>query len=223
MNWLLMPGVYRPGFLTAAETTGDHDKDEEIRLKKERHLTQDFRMEGAALLRPGATPPEVYFLQQHYGMPTRLLDWTTSPLAALFFAVCEKRYWDKPGRLFMLDAYQFVHRGGVATEGRKEFREAVRRIFDWADSAGFPSGIFPVRPSMTDIRMIQQRGVFTFHVTGCPVLETTHNRTLTAYQIPETAKKAIERELRLLGVNEFSIYGDLASLAQRLKAAHDVA
>src|SRR5262245_17322956 len=77
-NWRLTPGVYRPGF---------NVKDENARLLKERHLTQDFRAMSAGLLAGNKSESEIYFIQQNYRMPTRLLDWTTNPLAALYFAV----------------------------------------------------------------------------------------------------------------------------------------
>lgn len=38
---------------------------------------------------------------QHYGLPTRLLDFSINPLVALFFACCDSTYHDKDGRIFM--------------------------------------------------------------------------------------------------------------------------
>jgi len=61
--WLLAPGVYRPGFANG----------ETERQRKERHLSQDF-LTMSVPLRDFRSDAEAYFTQQHYRMPTRLLD-----------------------------------------------------------------------------------------------------------------------------------------------------
>ncbi len=77
---------------------------------KERHLHQDFAFWSKGLRLGDESPEEIYFLQQHYGMPTRLLDWSNNPMAGLFFAAqsCNKDSGENDAALFMMDAYQLA-------------------------------------------------------------------------------------------------------------------
>src|SRR6267378_6114955 len=45
---------------------------------------------------------EWMFLMQHHRASTRLLDWSESPLTALYFAVYEKKHWRSPGTVWCL-------------------------------------------------------------------------------------------------------------------------
>jgi FRG domain len=81
-------------------------------------------------------------LAQHFGAPTRLLDWSEDPLVAAFFAV-EK--WD-----LHTDAAIFM----ILPEAR--FKPEDVKSFNSLQSIAF-------RPPAIDRRIPAQRSVFTFH------------------------------------------------------------
>jgi len=87
-------------------------------------------------------------LAQHYGLATRLLDCTTTPLVALFFAVWEEN--DQHGAVYAYYA---------------PTREVDRNADNfWSfHNEWFLGGGLVYKPRPVDRRMVQQCAVFTYH------------------------------------------------------------
>jgi len=202
-GWPLMPKVYR--FFT----------DDKTRLKTERLMNQDFRVMSAGIRTSGDTDPELYFLQQHYGMPTRLLDWSNSPLAALYFATCnkEKNFDEWDAELFLLDAFA-LGPTGIATSRRKEFSDALAEIASFSPQK-HADMILPIRPDHFDRRIGLQRSGFTFHGPKKKALGSAYS-----VKIPHSVKVSIRRQLSVAAIDHFSVFGDLDSLSKHLIEAY---
>ncbi len=136
-----------------------------------------------------------------------------------------------------MDVYKLEPRIGAVTSRHPLFKAALSAIVDWKTpaeaypAAGVmpypPADILAVRPDHFDRRINLQRSCFTFHLpvsTGHPfekrILTPEQNPKLHSFKVSGKHKQTIRKELRLLGIDHFSVYGDLEHLAARLKEAY---
>lgn len=228
-SWKLLPGVLRDDFVTRVNRFNIQPDDADSRnaaLEKTEQLINDqFRRKGASLFSPNADPVDIYLNAQHFGMPTRLLDWTANPLAALFFAASEAKENDgevvaivPDWRLTSDDPTDRARSGvpdGAVDQRDWLIKETLLYLFDQGKrpNAGF---IVPLRPDLRSGRMFQQEACFTLHMPGCHAINETAGNS-KRFRIPSGAKAVLMEELRACGVNWATLFPDLDHLAKEIR------
>ena len=156
------------------------------------------------------------FLAQHYGLPTRLLDWTENPLVAAYFAVQDL---DDDGCVWALSPTG-LNRG--ATHGLIKIRDP--KAIEFAKSAftgqRLPDIVLAIDGQEIDARMLAQMSRFTLHsYPGALEQKPESANWLRQFVIPKNAKPVIRAQLSALGIRRSNLFPDLASLATELKSS----
>jgi hypothetical protein len=214
-EWSLEPGWYRPR-AQASGIGADY--------YSEGTLLEQFKLRAPTYLnRLPTTDWEWVFLMQHYGLPTRLLDWTESSLIALYFAVRDNP-GDRDAAVWVLSPWWL---------NRETFNEYALFPADDPRARGhapcrpdeelrgeLPLAITPIRGSE---RIAAQRGVFTIHGTEQGSLDRLARRRgpegpcLRRLVIPGTSVDDIRQELAVAGISESIVFPELDGLCRELR------
>lgn len=208
-DWPLLSGIHRPDLCPQAKQN-----------RCEKDLTRRFLL--GARTRHDHWPEGDYTLQlammQHYRLPTRLLDWTESPLFALFFAVQNSD--DRPGVLWALAPAKLNEKEFHAAMLLSPYREDVQILFKspFVDSVEDVDKIAAVPIRHVDIRMTVQLSVFSIHGRSVPLNKHDGNEQfLIKFEIPPESKRSLRLDLIAFGIREANIFPDLDHLADELK------
>lgn len=94
----------------------------------EQNLLKQFKKYAQKLIVERDTEWHWLSIAQHHGLPTRLIDWTYSPMVALHFATDELNKYDKDGAVWKID-YSKAHEV-LQDKQKKSLAELGSRIFN---------------------------------------------------------------------------------------------
>jgi hypothetical protein len=206
----------------------------------EEQLMMRFRQRSLPYVnRPLGDDWDTLFLMQHYGVPTRLLDWTENPFVALFFAVMNRNFkvsgrgehrtlkFANDAVVWLLDPIAWNHHG------------LAHQNFDRGIPFTNDSALGPYKPPITtrddrnspvamngahnSARIVAQRGAFTIFGDSTEPMETAFDRrtfpadSLVRIVIDKTLIPTLRKSVVNHGITESVVFPDLDGLAREIK------
>lgn len=159
-------------------------------------------------------------LMQHYGLPTRLLDWSESPLIALYFATESwEKYYRVDAVVWALDPQKLNELQGHDYYLPPLDHESITQYVEGAHTSQKQTGeIIACCNVENDLRMYVQQANFTIHDTDIPMDEIDlFNSCLTKLIIPSTTKRTFFSQLKRLGFKKSTVFPDIEHIAEELR------
>lgn len=163
-------------------------------------------------------------LMQHYGLPTRLLDWTESLVVAAFFAVSSSRA-EKNAAIWFLAPGELNNKSiGYIIPFLSDPR--VMPIVKGAFSGHIDyenKHVVSVLAPRTDRRMAAQLGNYTIHETREALDKHPQASSfLKKIIIPVDAHAKLMSDLSVVGVRRSLLFPDLSNLANEISGLADI-
>lgn len=237
-KWPPLPGVLREDFIQSvyAQNRLDGMTISNITMQiisLERNILKLFRKEGYSLVNPDTTDSKWYALAQHHGLPTRLLDWSNSPLVALWMAV-EHSADQEDGCIYSINyAPKEAYKEKVSfwTEDRQE--ELMQYLMgenksDINEDIFKNEMIIHINPNKFSPRLVSQHAHFTLHTPATKDSKLPCNLSIedvydsSQFTIKKEYKRYYRTYLMQLGIQRWSLWPDLDNIARGIRDANIV-
>lgn len=214
-NYKLVPAIYR-------ESVWKYDPQDSLNIAnyfihKAKGLLNNFSNLGKW---------EWYQTMQHYGLPTRLLDWTEGALIGLFFA-CKNDGIKTNPCVWIINPYdlnrivtggEFVYFSDAMTRDDNDNIIVDNYLYDVYDLKEYPIAISP--PYVNE-RMVAQKSCFTVHGKKTDGLEEIFRNNpdfeIIQLRISKSKVGIIKKQLCKMGITEGTLFPDLEGLTIELR------
>jgi hypothetical protein len=210
-------------------------------LRQEQDLRLEFKRRGSQFIGEGKPSDhwEWYFLMQHYGVATRLLDWSDGALVALFFAlrpVTQQARRPADAAVYMLDPWWLNDVVYKQWPVSKKERPQGTALPDWEEAKAYlpknefeneyvgPKLPLAIDPSHVSRRFEAQRSRFTIFgrsVDGLTELcdkQKPDRCRLVRIPIKRAAVDDMRRDLETCGISTSTIFPDLDGFGRELNS-----
>lgn len=219
-EWLLQPAVFRNSKL------------------KERGIILDYKQAFVEEVDYVSSMERILIEMQHHQIPTRLLDWSISPLIALYFACSSEEYQNRNAMVYALNPWHVynsikeytktpTYYMEIMRQARlraalnwtvEEITEYIRRKFNYGISSRELELPLPIVGRNMDERVRTQQGCFTLWGIDRQALDffSPYKSNLNSFEISAKDKPSLLKFLSQLGINEFALFTDKEGMSKSI-------
>ncbi len=185
-------------------------------IVNEKNIIQDFNLKAEAFFNRDMElfdNIDKIALMQHHGVPTRLLDFSESPLVALYFALenITEDTNDAPC-VYAINLKAFDHNTDGYLLSSKQIKAKTED-----DIFKYKTGTCAFSPKLKNKRLTAQKGVFVLFNENTALEKCIQDEYITKIEISNTNILKICKELNNIGITPSTVYPDFMGLANEVK------
>ena len=231
-EYKLLPSLYRHPTLTDAQHL----------IKTEHDILERFKQRSIPFINRvsiGKDYWDYFFVMQHYGIPTRLLDWSENPFISLYFALAsahydsKKSFYTKDAAVWVLkpNTWNKVSLADITHDGKiigpdDDLMEA----YSSDQKVTTPKRLNPIaiHGNHNSTRIVAQKGAFMLFGTGTDGMDVLFEKdktfpddSLVKLVISKSHIGGMSETLNRIGITDSVVYPDLEGLAREIKRQYN--